>query len=97
MFLLLAVLSQRQFTSVQSVREVLSALLCNVLFGQVGNIITSHSTEETIPLQVKRTRMGCPGGPVVKNPPSKAGTEVQSLVQEDSTCRGTSKPMGCNY
>ena len=53
-------LSQRQFASVQSITEVLSAVLCNVLFGQIGNITKSHSTEEKIALQVKRTRMGLP-------------------------------------
>ena len=33
------------------------------------------------------------GGPVVKSPPAKAGAEVQSLVQEDPTCHGATKPM----
>ena len=34
-----------------------------------------------------------PGGPVVKNPPANAGDMVPSLVWEDSTGMGASKPM----
>ena len=33
-----------------------------------------------------------PGGPVVKNPPANAGDMGQSLVQEDPTCYGATKP-----
>ena len=40
---------------------------------------------------------GFPGGAVVKNPPADAGTRVRSLVQEDSTCLGATKPMSHNY
>ena len=32
-----------------------------------------------------------------KNPPAKAGTRVQSLVQEDATCHVAAKPMSHNY
>ena len=35
-----------------------------------------------------------PGGAVVKNPPANAvDNAVQSLVQEDPTCHGATKPM----
>ena len=39
------------------------------------------------------------GGPVVKNPPVKKGTQVQSLVREDPTCPGAwaTKPRGHSY
>ena len=38
-----------------------------------------------------------PGGPVVKSPPANAETQVQSLVQEDPTCFGATKPLYHNY
>ena len=52
-----------------------------------------------------------PGGPVVKNPPSRAslvaqwlrvcllmqGTRVRALVREDPTCRGVTGPVSHNY
>ena len=38
-----------------------------------------------------------PGGPVVKNLPANAGDTVRSLLREDSTCRGATKPMHHNY
>ena len=39
-----------------------------------------------------------PGGPVVKNPSANAGdTGSPSLLQEDPTCRGATKPMHLNY
>ena len=38
-----------------------------------------------------------PGGAVVKNPPANAGDMVRSLVWEDPTCRGATKPMSHNY
>ena len=37
------------------------------------------------------------GGTVVKNPPANAGDQVWSLVQEDSTCPGATKPVSHNY
>ena len=37
--------------------------------------------------------MDFPGGLVVKNPPANAGAQVQSLVQEVSTCHGATKPV----
>ena len=37
------------------------------------------------------------GGPVVENLPTNAGTQVQSLFQEDSTCLGATKLMCHNY
>ena len=38
-----------------------------------------------------------PGGAVIKNPLAKAGTWVGSLVREDPTCRGATKPVHHNY
>ena len=38
-----------------------------------------------------------PGGTVVKNPPANAGDRVPSLVWEDPTCRGATKPVRHNY
>ena len=38
-----------------------------------------------------------PGGSVVKNPPANAGDTVQSLIWEDPTCSGTTKPVYHNY
>ena len=38
-----------------------------------------------------------PGGAVVKNPPANAGTRVRTLVREDPTCRGATKPVCHNY
>ena len=32
-----------------------------------------------------------------KNPPANAGTQVQALVWEDSTCLGAAKPVGRSY
>ena len=40
---------------------------------------------------------GSPGGSVVKNFPPMQETRVQSLVQEDPTCCGATKPGGHNY
>ena len=36
---------------------------------------------------------GLSGGPVVKNHLPVQGTQVRSLVQEDSACCGASKPV----
>ena len=38
-----------------------------------------------------------PGSPVVKNSPANAGTRIQSLVQEDPTRHGATKPAHHNY
>ena len=38
-----------------------------------------------------------PGGPVVKNLPANAGTQVQSLFQEDPMCHRATKPICHNY
>ena len=38
-----------------------------------------------------------PGGAVVKNLPANAGDTVRSLVREDPTCRGATKPVHHNY
>ena len=42
---------------------------------------------------------GIPGGSVVKNPPANKvqQTRVQSLVWEDPTCCGATKPVSDNY
>ena len=54
-------------------------------------------------LQSKDIGLGFPGSPVVKNLPAIAGTQVQSLVQEDPTCYGHNwrasvlEPMSDNY
>ena len=45
----------------------------------------------------KTLSRGFPGGTVVKNPPSNAGTRVRALVSEDPTCRGETKPVCHNY
>ena len=37
------------------------------------------------------------GGSAVKNLPANIGDTVRSLVQEDSMCHGTTKPMHHNY
>ena len=41
---------------------------------------------------LKIDHRGFPGGSVVKSPPAMQETQGQALVQEDPTCRGTSKP-----
>ena len=40
---------------------------------------------------------GLPGGTMVKNPPTNAGDMVRSLVREDHTCCGETKPVRYNY
>ena len=40
---------------------------------------------------------GFPGGPVVKNPSPMQDTRVRSLVWEDPTCQGGTKPMHGNH
>ena len=42
-------------------------------------------------------RWDFPGGAVVKNLPASAGERVQSLVWEDPTCHGATKPVRHNY
>ena len=46
--------------------------------------------------EIKTSAEGFPGGSLGKNPPTQ-GTQVQSLVWEDSTCLGATKPMRYNY
>ena len=36
---------------------------------------------------------GFPGGSAVKNPLPKQETQVQSLIREDLTCQGATKPI----
>ena len=45
----------------------------------------------------KKYLEGSLGGSVVKNLPSNAGDTVQSLIQEDRTCCGATKPVCHNY
>ena len=43
-------------------------------------------------------RTGAEAAPVVKTPPASArDTRIQSLIQEDSRCRGATQPTGHNY
>ena len=46
---------------------------------------------------LKIPRQDFPGGAVDKNLPTNAGTQVHSLVQEDSTCHRTNKLMCHDY
>ena len=50
-----------------------------------------------LPFRKRNQDRDFPGGAVVKNPPSNAGDTVQSLVWEDPTCRGATKPMSHSY
>ena len=45
----------------------------------------------------KNPVVGFPGGPVVKNLPASAGTEVQSQVREDPTRSDATKPACQSY
>ena len=45
----------------------------------------------------KSTNRDFPGAAVVKNPPANARDRGSSLVQEDPTCRGATKPVLHNY
>ena len=46
--------------------------------------------------QLKETKQGFPGGPVVKNPPANAWTRVQSLAWENSAFHGATKSVNHN-
>ena len=46
---------------------------------------------------LKSTDRDFPGGAVVKNLPANAGDMVRTLVREDPTCRGATKPVRHNY
>jgi len=48
-------------------------------------------------LNIKIWKLEFPGGPVVKNRLPMQGAGVLSLLQEDSTCCGATKPVHCNY
>ena len=45
----------------------------------------------------KTAILGFLGSTVDENPPSNAGTQVQSLVLEDPTCQGAIEPVCHNY
>lgn len=40
---------------------------------------------------------GLPDGSMVKNPPTNEGDMVCSLIREDPTCCGATKPVRFNY
>ena len=42
---------------------------------------------------IKKQVLGSPGDSVAKNPPAVQGTWIRSLVQEDPTCLGATKPI----
>ena len=45
----------------------------------------------------KGQKRGFPGGAVIRNHLPMQGTRVRSLVREDPTCRGATKPVRHNY
>ena len=45
----------------------------------------------------RRESMDFPGGPVVKDLPANAGTQVRFLVPKDPTCCGATKPGHHNH
>ena len=47
--------------------------------------------------EMPQVSQGFPGGSVVKNPPAVQETWVRPLVEEESTCHGTAKPVCHNY
>ena len=47
--------------------------------------------------QLRKTYLGFPDGSEVKNPPANAGDMVRSLVLEDPTCLGATKPVYHSY
>ena len=50
-----------------------------------------------IEIPSKSPVQGFPGGSVVKNPPANAGDMVRSLIWEDPTCLGATKPVCRDY
>ena len=48
-------------------------------------------------LQLKIKAMGFPGGSVVRNLPATAGSQLRSLVQDDPTGHGATRPVHRNY
>ena len=46
---------------------------------------------------IRKWALDFPGGAVIKNPPANAGNTVRSLIQEDPTCHGATKPVCHNY
>ena len=48
-------------------------------------------------MSLQTTGRTSPGGPVAKNLPALQGIEVQSLVQEDPTYHGVTKPIHQSY
>ena len=63
---------------------------------RMGGSPTTHKIKARVKHLVRRS-LGFPGGSVVKNPPAKKGTWVQSLVQKDPTCLGITNSMHHNY
>ena len=54
------------------------------------------SEYEIITKLKRKQKQGFPGGSVIKNLPADAGDTVSTLVWEDSTCCGGTKPMHHN-
>ena len=50
----------------------------------------------TLKIKFKKKTADFPGGPVVKSPSANAGTQLPSLVQENSTHLGPTRPMSHN-
>ena len=48
-------------------------------------------------VQIRRKKVGFPGGPVDKNPPADAGDMGSIPGLEDSTCLGATKPVHRSY
>ena len=56
------------------------------------------TTEErpSVRQRMNDTVSGFHGGPAVKNPPARQETRVRSLLRDDPTSHGTTKPMSHN-
>ena len=55
-----------------------------------------ESSQRVLLMLFKRRLRAFPDGPVVKNLPDNAGDRVRSLIWEDSTCWGSTKPLSHN-
>ena len=58
---------------------------------------TNHSTEKREIYSYEWNQGGFPGGSVGKNLPASAGDTVQSLIWEDPTRSGATKPVCQDY
>ena len=67
--------------------------LGQALVGLVSSESFVKMRKEKVGEQVKgQTHSDFPGGPMVKNPPVNAGTQVQPLVWEESICHKATRP-----